>query len=118
VLRRRRFLTGAAAADLRWFTPSGTAMTDTDWADRSARAIAVFFEGQADPEVAQDGTLLVDDDLLVLVNAWWEQLPFTVPVAAEWQIACDTHTPSRSGPADATVAVGPRSLVVLLAGAG
>jgi isoamylase len=117
VLRRRRFLTGAAAADLRWFTPAGSAMSDADWADRGARAIAVFFEGQADPEVAHDGTLLVDDDLLVLVNAWWEPLTFTVPVAASWQLVCDTHTPTRSGAADATVSVGPRSLVVLLAGA-
>jgi glycogen operon protein len=115
VLRRRRFLTGAAAADLRWFTPAGTAMTDADWADSGARAIAVFFEGQADPEVAADGTLLVDDDLLVLVNAWWEPLACTVPVTADWRIVCDTHTPSRSGPADPTVSVGPRSLVVLLA---
>ena len=71
-LRRRRFLTGAAAADLRWFTPAGTAMTDADWADRGARAIAMFVDGQADPDVAPDGTPLVDDDLLVLVNAWWE----------------------------------------------
>jgi glycogen operon protein len=76
----------------------------------------VFVDGQADPDVAPDGTLLVDDDLLVLVNAWWEQLTCTVPVAARWQIVCDTHT--RSGPADATVSVGPRSLVVLVAGAG
>ena len=33
VFRRRRFLTGRAAADLRWFTVSGTEMTDQNWAD-------------------------------------------------------------------------------------
>ncbi len=93
-------------------------MTDADWTDRGARAVAVFFEGQADSDVVPDGTLLVDDDLLVLVNGWWEPLTFTLPVAAEWRIVCDTHTPARSGPADPTVAVGPRSLAVLHAGAG
>ncbi len=33
VFRRRRFLTGRAAADLRWFTASDTEMTDQNWAD-------------------------------------------------------------------------------------
>ncbi len=115
VLRRRRFHTGADAADLRWFTPSGAPMTDADWADRGARAIAVFLDGDTDPDIAADGTPLVDDDLLLLVNAWWEPLGFTVPVAGSWAVVCDTHTPSRSGPVAATVSVGPRSLVVLCA---
>jgi len=30
---RRRFLTGRAAADLRWFTAPDTEMTDQNWAD-------------------------------------------------------------------------------------
>jgi glycogen operon protein len=92
-------------------------MTDADWADRGARAFAVFLDGDTDPDVGADGTPLVDDDLLLLVNGWWEPLAFTVPVAGDWAVVCDTHTPSRSGPAAATVEVGPRSLVVLRAAA-
>ena len=76
---------------------------------------AVFLDGDTDPDIAADGTPLVDDDLLVLVNAWWEPLGFTVPVAGSWAVVCDTHTPSGSGPAAGTVSVGPRSLVVLRA---
>jgi len=33
VFRRRRYSTGKEAADLRWFTPSGTEMTAENWAD-------------------------------------------------------------------------------------
>ena len=34
VFRRRRFLAGAEASELRWFTPAGTEMTAADWSDR------------------------------------------------------------------------------------
>ena len=33
VFRRRRFLAGAEAAELCWYTPSGSAMTAGDWSD-------------------------------------------------------------------------------------
>src|SRR5271163_2469482 len=77
--RRRRVLAGPAAADLRWFTPSGTEMTDQNWTDPEARAVAVLIDGSSDPDVAPDGTSLVDDDFLVFVNAWWEPLTFQIP---------------------------------------
>ena len=65
VFRRRRFLTGPAAADLRWFIPSGAEMTDQNWADPGARSIAVLIDGSQDPDVAADGTPLIDNDFLV-----------------------------------------------------
>jgi isoamylase len=40
VFRRRRFLSGAEASELRWFTPAGTEMTAADWSDPSALAVA------------------------------------------------------------------------------
>ncbi|OBG24564.1 glycogen debranching protein GlgX [Mycobacterium sp. 852002-51057_SCH5723018] len=119
VFRRRRFLTGAAAADLRWFTPSGAEMTPEDWADPSARSIAVFIDGATDPDVDTDGTALIDDDFLVFVNAWWEPLSFSVPADLAqhpWDIVCDTFNPTRTGPAAQQVDVGPRSGVVMRSG--
>jgi glycogen operon protein len=119
VFRRRRFLTGAAAADLRWFTPSGAAMTPQDWADPLARSIALFIDGTRDPDVAADGTQLIDDDFLVLVNAWWEPLTFSVPdgVARQpWEIVCDSFDPARTGRAGQQVDVGARSVVVMRSG--
>ena len=121
VFRRRRFLAGAEAAELGWFTPAGTAMTAADWADGSALALALYLDGSDDPDRAADGTPLLDDDFLVLVNAWWEPLSFTLPATRaglSWQSAIDTYDPAR--PAAGTVlragdqqAVGPRSIVVL-----
>ncbi len=124
VFRRQRFLTGAAAAsELGWFTPAGTAMTASDWSDRSALAVAIYLDGADEPDRAADGSLLLDDDFLVLVNAWWEPLDFVLPGTrprAAWQTAIDTYTPAgATDPAAAPraagdhVTVGPRSIMVL-----
>ena len=127
VFRRQRFLAGAAgAAELGWFTPAGTAMTDGDWSDQSALAVAVYLDGADEPDRAADGSLLTDDDFLVLVNAWWEPLGFTVPVAragVTWHPALDTYDPAAlaaAGPLHGgdQVTVGPRSVVVLRGSAG
>ena len=45
-------------------------MNGADWADPNARAIAIYLDGSDDPDLADDGGLLVDDDSLVLVNSW------------------------------------------------
>ena len=79
MFRRRRFLSGAEASELQWFTPAGTQMTAADWSDENALAIALYLDGSDDPDRAEDGTWLLDDDFLVLVNAWWEPLDFVLP---------------------------------------
>ena len=123
VFRRRRFLAGAEAAELRWFTPGGTEMTDGDWSDASALAVALYLDGSDDPDRAADGTPLLDDDFLVLVNAWWEPLDFTLPATrdqASWRTDIDTYDPAASGSSAVArraagdhVTVGPRSILVL-----
>ena len=119
VFRRRRYLTGASAADLRWFTPSGAVMTPQNWADPSARSIALFIDGSTDPDVDANGTPLIDDDFLVFINAWWEPLTFCVPanfVLHLWDIVCDSFDPARTGRAGQQLEVGPRSAVVMRSG--
>lgn len=115
VFRRRRFLTGPTAGDLRWFTPSGSAMTECDWADPLARSLALLIDGSTDPDCGDDGTPLIDNDFLILVNGWWEPLTFTMPAevaARSWQIVCNTFDPTRIGAADQSLRVGPRSAVI------
>ena len=67
----------------------------------------------------------MDDDFLILVNAWWEPLDFTIPQARPgqaWQPAIDSYDPQRaagdgaaapSQRAEDRVTVGPRSVCVL-----
>jgi glycogen operon protein len=124
VFRRNRFLAGAQARDLRWFTPAGTWLTDAEWSDPSSLAIALYLDGYDAPDQAPDGTWLTDDDFLVLVSAWWEPLEFTLPATrpeAEWQLVLDSHDlEPPAGPAAVRykagdhVTAGPRSVVVLL----
>src|SRR5258708_20437313 len=73
------------------------------------------------PEVLDDGGLLLDDDFLVLVNAWWEPLEFVLPVTraqAAWHVEIDSYdaTPSASSVARRagdSITVCPRSVLVL-----
>ena len=124
VFRRRRFLTGAETSELGWFTPAGTPMTDGDWSDPNALALGIYLDGSDDPDRAADGSLLLDDDFLVLVNAWWEPLDFTIPPTRPgqaWQPEIDSYDPDPapaakgSGPrlAGDRVTAGPRSVFVL-----
>ena len=123
VFRRRRFLTGIKATQLEWFTPAGAPMHGGDWADPNARAIAIYLNGSDDPDRAEDGTFLVDDDFLVLVNSWWEPLEFVLPDTrsqARWRVEIDSYDPaSQAGSAAADrqagdrITVGPRSVVAL-----
>ncbi len=120
-LRRRRYLTGAVAGEVGWFTPAGMPMTADDWNDPLARALAVVLDGDGEPDRDADGLPLVDDDLLLLVNGWWEPLPFTLPPppgsssaatgdgaravpagAAGWRVELDTHA-GTVWPADAAI---------------
>ena len=123
VFRRNRFLAGAEAAELRWFTPAGTEMTAASWSDPNALAIALYLDGSDDPDRAGDGTWLLDDDFLVLVNAWWDPLEFVLPATrpeASWRVEVDTYdlAPPAGPPAARCagdhVTAGPRSVVVLL----
>ncbi len=121
VFRRHRFLTGIQAAELGWFTPAGTPMTQAAWADGNALALGVYLDGSDAPDTGPDGLPMLDDDFLVLVNAWWEPLAFTIPPARPgqlWQREIDSYDPAGAGsapPARAgdSVTAGPRSVLVL-----
>jgi len=117
VLRRRNF---ATARDLGWYTPAGTPMTDADWRWPGARTVAVHLDGTASPDLDHRGGPLLDDDLLILVNAWWEPVAFSLPDVghpANWQLELDTYDPQRTTAVTSgdPVTVGPRSLTMLRA---
>jgi glycogen operon protein len=63
-------------------------------------AIAVYLDGTDAPDDADDGTPLLDDDFLILVNAFWEEVTFTLPAVREspqtWFAELDSYDPQVS----------------------
>jgi isoamylase len=131
-LRRRRYLSGALPGEVDWFTPAGEVMTDADWRDPLARAVALRLDGMAEPDRDADGQPMIDEDLLALTNGWWEPLEFTLPPpprhdhrpSAGWRLELDTFSgtvwpvDATLQPAGASITVGPRSLVLLVSPSG
>ena len=128
VFRRRRFLAGGALGDgehgreIAWLTPEAGQMTQDDWNASFGRALMVFLDGETIAEPDARGQRVVDDSFLLMFNAHYEDIDFTVPGADfgdEWEVVVDT-TQARGVREDAapvlsggTVTVGQRSTVVL-----
>ncbi len=127
VFRRRRFFAGTAdhggeseLGDIAWFTPEGEHMGAEDWSNGYARALMVFYNGDAIPEPDPRGAATVDDSFLVVFNAHHEPVTFTLPgeaYGAEWSMCLDTSDPDGEEPRTfkplAEVATAARSVVVL-----
>ncbi|MGO9886934.1 MAG: glycogen debranching protein GlgX [Solirubrobacteraceae bacterium] len=118
VFRRRQFFTGYPAHesdrdDLDWYRPDGLEMTGQDWGAAYARAVTVALSGDTGDDTRPD------DPFLILLNAWWEPLEFTIPEPLRgmpWQVEVDTNAPEATGrPVDtsAPVTLIGRSLVLL-----
>jgi len=102
VFRRRRFFHGRPVSgthdelsDIAWFTPGGEEMTDEDWRAAYAKSMTVFLNGYAISEPDRRGGRITDDSFLLMFNAHYEPLDFTVPVnqGKEWQVVVDTALP-------------------------
>lgn len=126
VLRRRRFFRGAAAhggesevGDIAWFDVNGEHMSDAGWHVFFARSVTVFLNGDKILEPNSRGQRIVDDSVLVLLNADGGPLSFRLPPAeygVMWKPVLDTanRTPmTRSLRAGASVTLDGHSVVVL-----
>lgn len=99
VLRRRKFflgrqIRGSEVKDLTWFRPDGQEMTDEDWGNWHARCLGVQLAGDAIAEVDTRGTRIVDDTLLILLNAHYAPLSFKLPAhrpGVQWELVLDTR---------------------------
>jgi isoamylase len=99
VFSRRNFfqgreVRGGAGKDILWLTPKGQEMTDEEWNTSFARCLGVYFAGDALNERDRRGRALVDENFLLLVNAYHEPIPFTLPKlrdGTEWHALVDTH---------------------------
>ncbi len=128
VLHRRKFfegifLPGSDIKDIAWFKLNGTEIVDDEWQDPQARSLGMRLSGEAIDEMTPHGERIAGDTLLVLLNAYHEQLEFVLPPAGGesecWQVVFDTERrpmPDGRGPVHAVGSAYPlagRSLVLL-----
>lgn len=128
VFRRRRFLAGGplgddvADRDIAWLVPSGKLMTQDDWDFAFGKSLMVYLNGKAIAEPDNRGNAIVDDSFLLMFNAHFDDIEFTLPPAqlgASWKLIVDT-TESTGYPKDpqvinagGTITVPSRSMMLL-----
>ena len=107
VLHRRRFFTGREPGDdsntipqVEWFDHTGSIMDMDDWQNTHAFSMMIYLNGSDIPEVDWYGNRMVDNDFILIFNAHYEPIMFTLPderYGRKWQLVVDTHNPD--GPA-------------------
>jgi glycogen operon protein len=126
VFRRRRWfqgrpIHGAAVHDIHWFDPDGHEMAEEHWGEQTAKALAVFLNGEGIPTPDARGRRIVDDSFCVLLNGHGEPVTFTLP-GVEWEAQWEAVLDSRDAvpepspdcwKAGQALDVGARSVVVL-----
>ena len=127
IFRRRRFfqgrpIKGANVKDVLWLNPTGGEMTEEQWRDASTCCLGMFLAGQGLDETDERGRKLGDENFLVLLNSYHEDVAFALPAfhpATRWVAwmdtsrenglrNADTHDAGTSYPLQA------RSMVILL----
>jgi glycogen operon protein len=84
VFRRRTFfrgrnMRGSRWPDVGWFRPDGKEMTEEDWMNPGTRALGMLLTGHAIEETDERCNLIVDDTMLLLLNASISRLTFLTP---------------------------------------
>jgi glycogen operon protein len=83
-------------ADIGWFLPDGTEMTEEDWKNGYAKSLGIFLFGGGLNTVDQEGRPIVDDSFYILFNAHGGALDFKLPVSKygkTWKKVWDTACP-------------------------
>lgn len=103
VLHRRRFFTGREPGDdsnmipqVEWFDHTGSIMDMDDWQNTHAFSMMIYLNGSDIPEVDWYGNRMVDNDFILIFNAHYEPIMFTLPderYGHKWQLVVDTHNP-------------------------
>ncbi|KAE8130164.1 glycogen debranching enzyme GlgX [Bifidobacterium tibiigranuli] len=104
VLHRRRFFTGRGPNDdsstipqAEWFDHTGSIMDIDDWSNTHAFSVMLFLNGSDIPETDWYGNQMVDNDFILIFNAHYEPIMFTLPdeqYGSKWQLIVDTHNPN------------------------
>ena len=98
VLRRRRFfqgrqIRGSRVKDLTWLSPEGHEITDDEWNSPGVKTLGLQLAGDAIDDLSPRGERIVDDTLLIILNADERPAGFVLPdheVAKRWEVLLDT----------------------------
>ena len=103
VLHRRRFFSGRMSGDpvdkipqAEWFDHTGSIMDMADWQNTHAFSVMIYLNGSDIPEVDWYGNQMVDNDFILIFNAHYEPIQFTLPderYGKKWKLVVDTHNP-------------------------
>ena len=127
VLHRRRFFTGREPGDagdgipqVEWMDHTGSIMDMEDWSNTHAFSVMIYLNGSDIPETDWYGNKMVDNDFILIFNAHYEPIMFTLPdekYGKKWRLIVDTHNPK--GPelnyeAGFAITAQPRSFLLLM----
>jgi glycogen operon protein len=127
VFRHARWFEGSSgadvmpSADIAWFSPAGTPMTDDEWQGQG-RSIVVFLNGDGVHTRGPMGERIVDDSFLMLFDADPDTVSFVLPPEAwggRWRRLLDTRNAAPDGDdgplfaAGESIAVDGRAVVLL-----
>jgi len=120
VFRRRAFLTGievmgSGLPDVMWFQPDGLPVDHGQWHDPNLHTLAVFLNGDEIPTPAADGTRIVGDSFLVIVNASASGVTMRLPgpeLGRRWEPVFSTNGLLGEMAAGESVELEARSLLV------
>jgi isoamylase len=101
VLQRRKFfngrpIRGTDVKDISFFGPDGKEMSDQAWNTGYVRCLGVRLAGDRIDDVDERGEPIVGDTLMILMNAHWEEIRFTLPPTLHgqlWETLIDTADP-------------------------
>jgi isoamylase len=104
-LRRSKFfqdlsVAGTKFRDLLWFRADGEPMSEADW-QNGGQVLQMFLAGRGIDDVDDDGRPLVDDNLLLIINAADQDVEVTLPalgaVRDAWEVLLDTSDDAKRG---------------------
>jgi isoamylase len=101
ILRKQSFFqhispVNSSLREIAWYRPDGREMTGKEWNDPDLHSLMVLLAGDAISEQDDRGHPMIDDTLLVAMNAS-ERKTFLLPIfrqEGQWELIMHTKTPS------------------------
>ncbi len=98
IFRRPKFfqgrkIHGSEIKDIMWFTPQGREMTDEEWRYDYVRCLGMLLSGDTMDVRDAHGEAIHDESFLLLLNAHYEPMSFTLPGREDvhWELIIDTE---------------------------